>query len=221
MGKQEKVAKATKAGAAKAEVLIEKTKASVAASADQGAEVKALRDSGMAWWLIGQTLGLEGAGNSAVTGKKGAGRARALYKKAFGEVPRSQAVRGTGKASREKNETVKALKKTNKEDRKANVRAGIHVLEASMTDEEVIEAVRGRVIGWTSNMDDIDGKGDAYFENEEAVHPTAPITIQMTKALPAERCLVFRIQDRTAPLNVRGIPGAIRTVRVSRIHTVR
>lgn len=221
MGKQEKQAKAAKAGAVKAEAIIEATVAKVTADADLGHEVKRLRDEGMQWWAIGQALGLEGAGDSAVTGKKGAGRARALYKKAFGEVPRSQAVRGTGKASREKNETVKELKKVSKEDRKASVKAGVHVLDEAMTDEEVIAAVQGRVIGWTSNLHDIDGEGTHYFESEEAVHPTAPITIEWTKGLESERCIVFRIQDRRAPLSVRGIPGATRTVRVSRIHTVR
>lgn len=225
MGKQEKRDKAAKAGAAKAEAIIQETVTKVRAASEDdialGQKVKELRDAGTAWWAIGQALGLEGAGDSAATGKKGAGRARALYRKAFGEVPRSQAVRGTGKASREKNETVKALKKTNKEERKANVRKGIHVLDESMTDEEIVAAVQGRVIGWTINLGDIDGEGTEYVEQEEAVHPTSHVAIEWHGMPEPERCIVFKVQDRRAPLNVRGIPGQTRIVRVSRIHTVR
>jgi hypothetical protein len=50
---------------------------------DLAAQVKKLRDDGMAWWRIGVELSLPGAG-PLPAGKRGAGQARKLYKAASG-----------------------------------------------------------------------------------------------------------------------------------------
>ena len=217
MSKQEATAKKVKKAKAQAGVIIQEAVESL--SGPTGAQVKELRDTGMAWWAIGRELGLEGAGESAATGKKGASRARALYRKAFGEVPRSQAVRGTSKEARESNDTVRSMKKTSKDKRKEIVRSGKAFISEEMSDEDLIEAVRGRTIGWTSNLNDLDGKGDHYSEQEACVHPKTSITI--TIGPDDRRVLNFREYDKTAPLNVRAIPAGARSVRVAQIHTVR
>lgn len=90
MGKQEKRDKAEKKAKKKAKVIVEQAVEQVQATptSDEGsleAQVKELRDAGMQWWVIGQELGLqEEKADSALAGKKGAARARTLYKKASG-----------------------------------------------------------------------------------------------------------------------------------------
>lgn len=182
-------------------------------------EVKRLRDEGMAWWLIGHTLGLPGSADTVRAGKAGAGFARRVYASAFGAVPRSQVRNGT-RANREKNPEVRRLKGSTKRDRVASVQAGTAVLDLSLSNEEIVETLRGRVIGWAI---DVTRYGDnlpdvpTYLEQEAGVHR------QWAKIEEHgdERCLVFKTWDHKAPLKFRGLAGATRIVRLRSIHTVR
>lgn len=182
-------------------------------------QVKDLRDNGMAWWQIGFELHLPGSADNVREGKGGAAFARKVYAAEYGEVPRSQ-VRNGSRANREKNEDVRALKGQRKMDRVAAVKAGQHVLRESMTDEEVVETLRGRVIGWTidvSQMGEVKGKESFYCEQSTGVHAKyAKVEVH-----GGERCIAFKEFDPTAPVKYRGMAGAVRIVRLREIHTVR
>lgn len=84
---------------AKADAIIERVKTATAEDHALGKQVKELRDGGMAWWQIAYQLNLPGSGPNVAQGKSGAARARALYKKTFGDLPGDVARRST-KASR-------------------------------------------------------------------------------------------------------------------------
>lgn len=73
--------------------------AQVGADHELGKRVKELRDTGMAWWQIAYQLEMPGSGPNVASGKAGAARARAAYKKTFGSLPGDVARRST-KASR-------------------------------------------------------------------------------------------------------------------------
>ena len=225
MSKQDKAAKAAKAADTQVQVVIaaavEKvTKARRGSlSAEHAAmseQVKELRDTGMPWWQIGFKLSLPGNADTVAKGKGGAAFARKIYKAAFGEVPRVQ-VRDGSRANREKNEEVKALKKTRKADRVAQVRSGSAVLREDMTDEEVIATLRGRMIGWYINLHTVDNKGEKFYEQECGVHRR----FCKVEEHSGERCVVFKEYDPTAPIKYRDMAGATRIVRLANIHTVR
>lgn len=179
-------------------------------------QVKELRETGMAWWQIGFKLSLPGNADTVAKGKGGAAFARKIYKAAFGDVPRTQ-VRDGSRRDREKNEDVKALKKTKKADRVAKVRSGETVLRDDMTDEEVVATLRGRTIGWFINLDAVDGKGDSFAEQEVGVHRR----FCKVEVHGGERCVVFKEYDQTANIKYREMAGATRIVRLANIHTVR
>lgn len=234
MSKQERRVKASKAADQKAaevvEAAIAKVTAPEAAEAVQkvrrgalspehaalSGAVKELRDKGVAWWQIGFELGLPGSADNVAQGKGGAAFARKIYKAAFGEVPRSQ-VRDGSRANREKHGDVKAIKAQRKMDRVAAVRSGEPVVRQDMTDEEVVEMFRGRVIGWHINLDDIDGNGPSFHEQEAGVHKR----FVKVEVHGGKRCLAFREFDFNAPVQYRSIPGPTRVVRLQYIHTVR
>jgi len=234
MSQQERRAKADKKAAQQAETIIEAAKAKVAASAEQkpargalsaehaalGPRVKELRDEGLAWWLIGFKLSLPGSADNVAQGKGGAAFARKIYAKTIGEVPRSQQRNGTRAASREKNEDIRDLKKQRKRDRVAAARAGEAVLRESMTDEEVVETLRGRVIGWhidVASIGPVKGTEPHYLEQETGVHRRWCKVIE----IDGERCITFREYEPKGPVRYRDIAGATRTVRLRSIHTVR
>lgn len=139
-----------------AKEIIEKTKASVAAQPHpewlseraagasdtdyaDGCRVRELREQGLAWWAIGNEMGLPGSGPSAATGKTGAGHARRLYKKAFGEYPRTHTEpRGEGK-------TAKARK-----EKAERVLGNAAEQLAVMTDTEACDYLAGKWIQWVA-----------------------------------------------------------------------
>lgn len=182
-------------------------------------QVKELRDKGMAWWQIGFELHLPGSADNVREGKGGAAFARKVYAAGFGEVPRTQ-VRNGSRANREKNEDVRALKSQRKMDRVAAVRAGVAVLREDMTDEEVVETLRGRIIAWhtdVSQIGEVKGTEPQYLEQSTGVHRKwCKVEVH-----GEDRCVVFKEYDPTAPLKYRGWAGAVRIVRLKTIHTVR
>jgi hypothetical protein len=239
MSKQGKSIKKAKKGKADAEVIIAKAKkkataapapASLAAAPAKyvsdrvegctdeafllGVRCRELREEGEAWWAIARAMDLEGAGDSATTGKKGAARARNVYKAAFGSFPRTFKT-GAYKGPVERNERVRELKAQKKKELKAIAKAGKSVIKADVPDEEVAEMLRGRKIRWYSTEIVPDGA-----DYEAAVHPNAHVPIYI-EGEGDDRVIEFREQHRRAPLAVRNIPAQTRTVRLRQIYSVK
>jgi hypothetical protein len=193
---------------------------------DQAAEVKRLRDGGMAWWQIGQQLGLARAASSAAEpeAKRGAGAARRLYAAANrGEVPRTQAVRKgvtpkpTGPASR----AVPAYM------RKEQLVNEGHVIPRDMPDEEVEVLLHGRRIEWAIDMarltntpaDQWGGEG-RWVKQEARVH----VDLEWVKVVDRsdegkDRVVYFR-EYGGRDKDGRHMSGPTRCVRVDAIYTV-
>jgi hypothetical protein len=80
----------------------------------------------------------------------------------------------------------------------------------------VIAMLDGRMLTWSFNLANVDGQGDEFFDTTVgAFKGTMKI-----HGLGLDRYIDFREYDPSAPINVRGIPGGLRTVRLSAIHTV-
>lgn len=239
MGKQDKRVKKAKAGKAKAEEIIDATVAKVAKPqkgrplnplamkwADEriegcsdeafilGVRCRELREEGEPWWSIARALELEGAGDSATTGKKGASRARGVYKAAFGSFPRTFQT-GVYKGKAERNERVRELQKQKKAERRAIAKAGKSVIAPSMPDEDVASMLKGRRIKWWIQNEVVCPEGK---EEEACIHPRAPLYIE---GEGEERTIEFREQHRKAPPGVRDFPAHIRTVRLRAIFEVK
>lgn len=231
MTKQERRGKASRKAAEQAEATVaaavDSTVAAVAAKAKRGSlpaehaalatDVKQLREQGLAWWQIGFKLSLPGSADTVAKGKGGAAYARKIWKAAFGEVPRVQTRDGSRSKKREKNEAVRELKETKQADRVEAVRSGESVLKATMTDEEVLNMLEGRVITWSFNLGSLDRQEDEFYDVTIGVFPG---TLKVSGEGP-DRVIDFRELDQNAPLAVRGIKGGHRTVRISAIHTVK
>lgn len=195
---------------------------------DQAAEAKRLRDdTGMAWWQIGQKLGLAGPANSASDpeGKRGAGAARRLYAMANkGEVPRTQAQRKgtkpkpTGPASR----GVPAYLR-----KEALVRDG-HVIPRDISDEEVEAMLVGRRIEWAIDMARLTetdpetwGPEDRRWVTQDArVHVDPQWVKVVWDEDNQERRVYFREYAGYDTDRKRHMSGPTRCVRVDSIYTV-
>lgn len=225
MSKQERRAKAEKQADEQVAVIVEKavekvtrTRALSDEHAALGPKVKEYRDQGLAWWVIGFKLSLPGSADNVREGKSGASFARRIYAASFGEVPRTQARNGS-RRSTERNEDVKALKTQRKTDRIEKVRQGEAVLRVDMTNEEVVETLRGRVISWSTSLASLSDKmGDAdHLEQTAGVHRKWA----KVEEHGGDRCLVFKEYDPMAPIKYRSYAGPTRIVRLREIHTVR
>lgn len=179
-----------------------------------GVRCRELREEGEPWWAIAKHLELEGAGDSATTGKKGAARARNVYKIAFGSFPRTFKT-GAYKGPIERNERVKELKAMKKREARAIAKAGKSVIGADVPDEEVAAMLRGRRIKWFST--EVVPEGLDY---EACVFPNPHVPIYI-EGEGDDRIIQFREQHRRAPVAVRGIPAQTRTVRLRQIYSVR
>lgn len=233
MGRQERAARRARMAAQRGDQVVEEATERVraatgtanggtSASVDLAAECRRLRDEGgMAWWLIGKTLGLPGAGDSATTGKAGAHQARKLYASTGAEVPRTRAPRNGGQPAK-----GPALRGS-KVERKIMVTMGTHVIPNDYTDEEIIAYVHGRTIEWGINIKRLcNGKGEDHWTNQEArVHPTDVIIDEYPdeeggRVLRFREFLGYERDERSSKFG-QPIGGSTRTVRVSAIHTVR
>ena len=177
-----------------------------------GVRCRELREQGEPWWAIARDMELQGWGNSATEGKKGAARARTVYKTAFGEFPRTFQT-GRYKGPVERNERVKALRAQKKADRLKVARAGEAVITAEIPDEEVAAMLKGRRIRWFSDAIIPEGR-----EYEACIHPHTPLYIE---GEGDDRVIEFREQHRKAPVAVRAIPAQTRTVRLRQIFYVK
>jgi hypothetical protein len=190
-------------------------------------EVKRLRDSGMAWWVIGQQLGLAGSATSAADpeAKRGAGRARSLYAAANrGEVPRTHKPRagatvrpsGPGRGG-----TVTARKEQ-------LVNEG-HVIPRDMTDEQVAALLVGRTIEWAidlARLTETDpaswGKDDRrWVTNDAKVHTDPQWVYVSTDEDTGERTVRFREYGGYDSDRQKHMSGPTRVVRVDSIFTIR
>lgn len=225
MSKQEKKAKKVKKAEAQADVIITETIAKVKSTTwdaerkegcsdeDWSLAVRArkLREEGEPWWAIARALELPGHGDSAVTGKKGAARARLVYKAGFGDFPRTFV---KGRSKQEKNEHVRTMLKQKRDERKAIAKSGQSVIGPEVSDEEVADILKGRRIRWWVQSEIVpDG-----MDMEACVHPRAPLYIE---GEGKDRVVEFREHHRKAPPGVRDWPAHIRTVRLSAIYQVR
>lgn len=234
MSRQERLARRQAMAARKATQVVQEAVAHVVAARpspsspqDQAAEVKALRDGGMAWWQIGQKLGLAGAATSASEreAKRGAGRARSLYASANrGEVPRSHAPRrgttpkpqGVGRSG-----TLAS--------RKEQLVTNGHVIPRDMPDEEVEALVTGRTIEWaidlarlTGTDPDTWGAEDRRWVKQDARVHVDPQWVYVSQDEDSgERVLRFREYMGFDSDTGRHMSGPTRTIRVDAIYTIR
>src|SRR4051794_13064093 len=227
MTKQTRASKKRATAKKKADVIVAETIAKVKASPDSwaserqegvsdedwllGVRCRELREEGEPWWAIARAMDLEGAGESAVTGKKGAARARLVYKKAFGSFPRT--FTHGGKTIAERNEHIREMQKTKKTERRMLAKSGKSVISPDMSDEDVATMLKGHRIRWWVQSEIVpDG-----MDQEACVHPRAPFYIMDEGE---DRVVEFREEHRNAPPDVRWIPAHIRTVRLSSIYSV-
>jgi hypothetical protein len=178
-----------------------------------GCKVRVLRDEGTAWWQIARDLEMEGAGDSATTGKKGAARARQAYAKAFGSHPRTF-TKGSKAFSAEKNEHVAAANTVTKAERVAKVKKGKSGIKGikKMTDEQLEAMLVGRKITWIIQTQ------DGELHEAARVHRNGFKVVDY----PSGRGIEFREAEEKSKIGgVRGIPSRYRCVLLTNIHTVK
>lgn len=177
-----------------------------------GVRCRELRDAGEPWWAIARALELPGWGNSATEGKKGASRARSVYKAAFGSFPRTFKT-GAYKGPVERNNRVRELKKQKRKDLLATAKAGKSVIGPDVSDEDVADMLKGRKIRWYS--EEYVSSGIDY---EAVVHPRSVLYIE---GEGDDRVVQFREQHRRAPVGIRELPAQTRIVRLRQIYSVK
>lgn len=227
MSKQAKRDKAEKQAASQAEAIVEKAVKKVRAKAEAsdeekalGQRVKELRDGGMPWWQIGFELGLKGSADNVKQGKTGASQARRLYRLAFGDVPRTQRQR---KGPDETLAGVSGKRRRNRNgDEVVKAEPGQPMFSPDTPDEEVLEALLGKAITWDMYVSDRHGKMQYAGTNEAIVNKSKPVRIEILLGTGGDgtedRVITFReAQDNSVPINLRGVPGPYRSVRLSRI----
>jgi hypothetical protein len=165
-----------------AEAIVAKVVKDVGADHALGHKVKELRDGGMAWWQIAYQLELPGSGPNVTQGKSGAARARALYKKTFGELPGDVAARST-KASRASGDGTGApvVRKPQFNDDQLAATFDNPGAEAE-ANADIIARVAGHEIRWTGRTVCSDG-GELVTEREARVH-TEGIKIERVEGKP-------------------------------------
>lgn len=189
-------------------------------------EVKRLRDGGMAWWVIGQTLGLVGPATSASEpeAKRGAGRARALYAAANrGEVPRTHKPRAGAVAK----PTGPGRGGTVTSRKEQLVNEG-HVIPRDMPDDEVEQLIRGRTIEWAIDMARLTntapeawgGEDGRWCKQDARVHPEEQWVYCGEEDKLGNRVVRFR-EYLGRDQHGRLMAGPTRTVRVDAIYTIR
>lgn len=210
-------------------IVAARTTAPPSSPQDQALEVKRLRDEEkVAWWVIGQKLGLAKPASTASDpeAKRGAGRARGLYAAANrGVVPRTQAPRKgvvpkpQGPASRAVPDYV----------RKTQLVTEGHVIPRDLSDAEVEALVLGRRIEWAIDMarlTDTDpetwGKGDGRWVKCEARVHVSPewVKVEDRSEEGKPRVLHFREYAGFDTDRQKHMSGPHRVVLVDSIYTV-
>lgn len=183
-----------------------------------GQQVKSLRDNGMAWWQIAHSLSLPGSADNVAQGKSGASKARALYKKAFGELPttaRSLAAKTGGAFGHgPKPQGVKARRDVIKKDPALDT-----MFDEPLTGSEIIEMLRGKKI---TLLNSVGGQEETHRIHERYNIRIAQANVNTWHPpMRVEYAITFRDanarDDREVPMNYRDFPGGSRTVRLSSI----
>lgn len=220
MGKQEKRDKASKKAKAQADAIVAETVEKVkrtrrsreATDGDRetAAQIKERRDAGMAWWQIAHELGLPGSADNVTQGKSGASKARSIYKKVYGDYPKTQRMRrapdetlaganGTRTRNSSGHEVVKAVR-------------GKPIFSNSITDEELVTAIAGKKITWNLFLHNpVTGQEEFIGQDEQIVHESTAITVRQDS--DGFRYVTFREgQGSDVPVEYRNYPGKYRSV---------
>lgn len=219
MSKQEKRAKADKKAKVKAEAIVtdavatvkaKRSRAVTDADRDTAQQIKDRRDAGMVWWQIAFELGLPGSADNVTQGKSGASKARAIYKKVFGDYPKTQRMRrgpdetlagANGNRTRNSrgHEVVKAVR-------------GKPIFSDDISDEDLVTAIAGKRITWNVFLTDpATGKDEFVAQDEQIVNEQTAITVKQDN--DGFRYVTFREgHDASVPVEVRHVPGKYRHV---------
>jgi hypothetical protein len=157
--------------------------------------VRIMREKGMVWWQLAYALGLPGSADALPKGKSGAGYARRLYAKAFGEKPSGRVASTKGSA------TLAA-------------RVMGSFFREGQLDDEIISAVLGKKLIWRILLRD--ATGTVVIEKEdEAV--ASPRKVTMIETPDGGRALRFNSVIRSDDNAMIWWPGSERTVRVDSV----
>lgn len=230
MSKQDKRDKAEKKAKKKSKAIVEKAveqvKAKAApptpvkvkkeASSEDNAlalQVKELRDGGMAWWMIGQELGLQAdKAESALAGKAGASRARTLYKKANGgTLPETARSGKGGRLNRLERALGEGPRPRGRRGRDALLieEGATSMFTEEHSDEDIAEMLRGKKITF---MNSLSGEPETM-----RVHARCGVEVVH---YPSGRAVQFRQSfedDHHVDPKYRFLPAHMRTVVVDRI----
>lgn len=100
-------------------------------------QVRTLRAAGGAWWAIAHAMGLKGSGPSVKQGKTGAAYARRLWERAWGPTYKDTSVERDTKARKVE---------------RAITQPGKSFFTSDTPNQEVLDAVRGKEIEWTTRL---------------------------------------------------------------------
>lgn len=175
-------------------------------------QVKELRDGGMAWWVIGQELGLQGKANSAVEGKPGASKARTLYKRASGGTlpPTARAGKGS-KPNRLERALGEGPRPRGRRGRDALLieHGATSMFTDEHTDEDIANMLRGKKITYINS---ISGEADTV-----RVHGKSGVEVIQARDGRAVQFRQSFEDDHTCDNKFRFLPAHMRTIVVDRI----
>jgi hypothetical protein len=158
--------------------------------------VRTLRASGAAWWKIAYEMELPGSGVSAKQGKTGAAHARRLWERAWGPTYKDTTVERDTKARK----TERAL-----------TQPGRPYFAHDALDLEVLDAVKGKPIEWTTRL----GAGDTVVCSIQNAIVSGLHRSEIVQG-PKGRVLKFY----ELPEEGSHISGPLRSVYVDRIEKV-
>ena len=157
--------------------------------------IRIMREKGMVWWQLAYALGLPGSADALPKGKSGAGYARRLYAKAFGEKPSGRVASTKGSA------TLAA-------------RVMGSFFREGQLDDEIISAVLGKKLIWRILLRDATGTVVNEKEDEAVASPRK---VSMIETPDGGRALRFNSVIRSDDNALIWWPGSERTVRVDSV----
>jgi hypothetical protein len=158
--------------------------------------IRIMREKGMVWWQLAYALGLPGSADALPKGKSGAGYARRLYAKAFGEKPSGRVASTKGSSA------------------SLTARVMGSFFRDGQLDDEIVSAVLGKKLIWRIRLHD--ATGTVILEKEdEAVASPKKVTIVDTP--DGGRALRFNSVIKSDDNPYTWWPGGERTVRVDSI----
>lgn len=171
-------------------------------------QVKALRDTGMAWWQIAHELTLPGSADNVKQGKAGAARARALYKKAFGTLPATPRSLASQRGDRVYGDGPRPSGVRKKDViRKDPATATMFTEEHS--DEEVAEMLRGKRITFVNSI--------SNEQDTVRIHGKSKVEVIQAKDGRAVQFRETHEDDHHCDPKFRYLPAHMRTIILERI----